>query len=390
MKKTTLLIPALLDRHWPLLRWAFETRDRHAVVLEEKGSAVEELGLRSLHNDLCYPFHLIAGQVLSALKSGRYDPESTAVLISQAADACRGSCLIRLLRPVLDKEGFSQVPLLSLNAGGLEKDCGLPVTPVLALRAAAAAFWGDALLLMGNQTRPYELAPGETDRLIRRWTGWLSEDLRKNRGLTPGGILRRCRAMAADFQSVPRAERTAQRVAVVGELYTKYCGLGNWDLEKYLERRGCEAGVNGLSWYALYYMDTHLKGSPLPVRMGGKALMAWALDFQKKFIRVLREAGFSTLPPYRELKTLALPSGCALGCGWLLSAEAAAWVKAGYRKVLAAMPFGCLPGHIYARGLYARLQRALPEGLIVGVDYDASTREGTVWNRIRMLLDTEL
>lgn len=386
----TLLIPALLDRHWPLLRWAFETPERHAVILEERGSAVEEQGLRSLHSDLCYPFHLIAGQVLSALRSGRYDLEDTAVLISQAADACRGSCLIRLLRPVLDREGFSRVPLLSLNARGLDRDRALPVTPAMALRAAAAAFWGDALMLMGDQTRPYELVPGETERLAERWTARLSGELQRDRGLTPRGILRRCREMAADFRAVPRAARSAQRVAIVGELYTKYCGLGNWDLEGYLERQGCEAGVNGLTWYALYYMDTHLEGAPLPVRAGGKLLMAWAPAFQERFLAVLREAGFSTLPPYRELKALAIPSGCALGCGWLLSAEAAAWVGAGYRKVLAAMPFGCLPGHIYARGLYARLQRALPEALIVGVDYDASTREGTVRDRIRMLLDTEL
>ena len=386
----TLLIPALLDHHWPLLRWAFETRSRHAVILEENGSAVEELGLRHMHNDLCYPFVLIAGQVLAALRSGRYDLKNTAVLISQAADGCRGSCLIRLLRPALDKEGFSQVPLLSLNARGLEKDCALSVTPTLALRAAAAAFWGDALMLLGNQTRPYEASPGTAERLTARWIERLSEDLRKNRGLAPWGILRRCREMAADFQAVPRTGRTVQKTAVVGELYTKYCGLGNWDLEKYLERQGCEVGVNGLTWYALYYMDTHLEESPLPVRLAGKAVMAWALRFQRKFIEVLRAGGFSTLPPYRELKAMALPSGCALGCGWLLSAEAAAWVEAGYRKVLAAMPFGCLPGHIYARGIYARLQRELPDGLIVGVDYDASTREGTVWNRIRMLLDTEL
>lgn len=386
----TLLIPALLDRHWPLLRWAFETSARHAVVLEGGLAAAEELGLRHMHNDLCYPFVLIAGQVLAALRSGEYDLENTAVLISQAADACRGSCLIRLLRPALDKEGFSQVRLLSLNTRGLDRKCALPVTPVLALRAAAAAFWGDALMLLGNQTRPYEAEPGETERLTARWIGRLTEDLRRNRGLTPGGILRRCREMAADFRAVPRAERTVQKVAIVGELYTKYCGLGNWDLEKYLEGQGCEVGVNGLTWYALYYMDTHLEESPVPVRLAGKVLMAWALRFQGKFIKILRAGDFSTLPPYRELKMMAIPSGCALGCGWLLSAEAAAWVRAGHRKVLAAMPFGCLPGHIYARGIYARLQRELPGGLIVGVDYDASTREGTVQNRVRMLLDTEL
>lgn len=387
MPPETLLIPALLDHHWPLLRWAFETPSRHAVILEER-DGIEELGLRYLHNDLCYPFVLIAGQVLSALRSGRYDLEHTAVLISQAADACRGSCLIRLLRPVLDREGFAQVRLLSLNARGLERECALPVSFNMARRAMAAAFWGDALMLLGNQIRPYEANAGSVNQLTQRWIETLCGDLQGNRNLSPSGILRRCRELAADFRTVPILERPVQKIAIVGELYTKYCHLGNWDLEEYLEEHGCEAGVNGLTWYSLYYLDTHLAESPLAIRLGGRALMAWALGFQKKFISVLQEVGFTVLPPYLELKALALPSGCALGCGWLLSAEAAAWVQAGYRKVLGAMPFGCLPGHIYARGIYARLQRELPDGLIAGVDYDASTREGTVQNRIRMLLDS--
>ena len=378
----TLLIPALLDGHWPLLRRAFETRERRVVVLEEAGPAVEALGLGRVNNDLCYPFVLITGQVLAALESGRYDPARTSVLISQAADGCRGSCLIRLLRPVLDREGFSQVRLRSLNAGGLERDCALPVTPGMALRALAAAFWGDALLLMGNQTRPYEAVPGDTDRLAARWTARLSGDLLEGRNLMPGGVLRRCRELAEDFRRVPRADRTVQKVAVVGDLYTKYCRLGNWDLVPYLESQGCEAGVNGLTWYALYYADTHLPLRPALAALGGA--------LQGRFVRVLREAGFTVLPPYGELKKLAPASGCALGSGRLLPAEAAGWVGAGYRKVLSVLPFGCLPGHVYARARYGQMQRELPGSLIVGVDYDASTREGTVRDRIRMLLDMEL
>ena len=388
-KRETLLIPALLDRHWPLLRWAFETRTRRVVILDTEVIEAEALGLRVLHNDLCYPFILIAGQVLAALRSGKYDPEHTSVLISQAADACRGSCLIRLLRPVLDREGLDGVRLLSLNTGGIDRAHALGVTPALALRALAAAFWGDALLLLGNQVRPYEKNPGDAERLAEVWIERLSADLRDMRNLSPRGILRRTREMAADFGGVPQVERKVQKVAIVGELYTKYCHLGNWNLAGWLEKQGCEVGINGLSWYALYFMDTHLEHSPWAVRVAGKGLMAWALGFQRKWIAAVREAGFSTLPPFPEVKAQAIPSGCALGCGWLLSAEAAAWVREGHRKVLAAMPFGCLPGHIYARGVYARLQRSLPEGLLVGVDYDASMRKGTEENRLRMLLDTE-
>ena len=390
--KNTLLIPALLDHHWPLLRWAFESEDWQAVVLEDR-VGIEELGLRNLHNDLCYPFILITGQVLSALHSGQYDPKRTAVLISQAGDACRGSCLIRLLRPVLDRDGFSDVSLLSFNLRGVEQNLALPISLIMARRALAAAFWGDTLMLLSHQTRPYETTPGETNTLVRTWTATLSADLQANRNLSPSGILRRCRELAESFRSIPRAPRALQKVALVGDIYTKYCRLGNWDLEDYLEQNGCEVAVNGLTWHMLYYLGTHLDSGPLPARLLGKSLLPAGEFLQTRMISTLRASGFTALPPCRELKRLAArysATDCAMGSGWLLSAEIAAWVHAGYPKVLAALPFACLPGHIYGRGQDAALQRKLPGSMIVGVDYDAAIRDGTVQTRVRMLLDEVL
>jgi len=388
--KRTLLIPALLDHHWPLLRWAFVSRDWDAVVLEER-EAIEDIGLRALHNDLCYPFILIAGQVLSALRSGKYDPEHTAVLISQAGDACRGSCLIRLLRPVLAREGFAAVPLLSFNVRGIEQGAALPFSLTMVRRALAAVLWGDCLMLLSHQTRPYEANPGETNALLRQWTDSLSVDLQENRNLSPAAILRRCGEMAASFRAIPRAERKVQKVALVGDIYTKYCRLGNWDLEAYLESQGCEVAVNRLSWHMLYYLDTHLEGGP--IGLGGQALLRRGEKLQQEMLHILRQSGFTALPSYRELKALAAEysrSACAVGSGWLLAGETAAWVHAGYPKVLAALPFACLPGHVYGRGQYAALQRALSGSLIVGMDYDASIRDGTVLTRVRMLLDQSL
>lgn len=388
----TLLIPALFDAHWPLLRWAFASERWHAVVLDS-GEGAEALGLRHMHNDLCYPFILISGQVLAALRSGRYAPERTAVLISQAGDACRGSCLIRLLRPVLDREGFPQVPLLSLNVRGIERNAALPVTPAMVRRAAATVLWGDALLLARNQVRPYEAHPGETDALWHRWTDRLSADLQADQGLDSRSVLRRCRELAAEFRAVPTVERQVQKIAVVGDIYTKYCRLGNWDLQRYLAEHRCEMAVNGLSWYVLYYLDTHLDGNSRLFQLGGRAAMDWFAALQARMIRILRGSDFTVPPPYQEMKALAeglTPVSCAVGSGWLLAAEAAAWVRAGYRKVLGVLPFGCLPGHIYGRGQFSLLQRRLPGSLITGVEYDASLRDGTVESRIRMLLDTEL
>ena len=388
----TLLIPALLDDWFPLLQYAFASRVWTPVLLrEEQGLAGR--GMRYFHNELCYPVCLVAGQVLAALESGKYDPARCGVLMGQAGDACRGSCGIRLMRKALDKAGYPEVALLSLNVRGIDRDAGLPITLPMVRRALAAAVWGDALAILRNQVRPYETRPGRAGALWRQWMERLGEDLREGRNLSRRRILERCRELAASFRQVETAPREVQKVAVVGELYTKYCHLGNWELEKYLAAEHCEIGVGGVTWYALYYMDTHSLKGPGYQRKIYRLLSGCLGGIQREMIAILKEAGFRVLPPLAEVKRRAeglAPLNCTVADGWLIAAEAAAWADLGYRKILCVQPFGCLPGHIFGKGQYAALQRKLPDALLVSADYDASTGEGTVQSRIRMLLDTEI
>ena len=85
MAPRALLIPSLLDDWFPLLQYAFASKRWTPVLLtEDRGLA--DLGLQYIHSDMCYPAHLVAGQVLSALRSGKYDPSTCGVLIGQAGD----------------------------------------------------------------------------------------------------------------------------------------------------------------------------------------------------------------------------------------------------------------------------------------------------------------
>lgn len=393
MAPKTLLIPSLLDDWFPLLRYAFASDTWEPVLLTDHNPQLAELGLRHFHNDLCYPVFLVAGQVLAALRSGKYDVTRCGVLFGQAGDECRGSCGIRLMRGVLDREGFSQVELLSLNVRGIDRSTGLPITPGMVLRARAAAVWGDVLAILRNQTRPYEAVPGSAQALWQTWTERLGTDLRQGRNLSRRRLLARCREMTADFRRLETVDRHVQRVAVVGEIYTKYCRLGNWDLMEYLAAEPCEIAVGGITWYTLYYMDTHALKGPLPFRRAYRLLGRSFAGIQREMVAILQEAGFRTLPPFPELKRSAAgyaPLRVTVADGWLITAEAAAWASAGYRKILCVQPFACLPGHIFGKGQYASLQRKLPGARLVSVDYDASTGEGTVQSRVRMLLDERL
>lgn len=392
MAPRILLIPSLLDDWFPLLQYAFAS-DRWTPVLLTEDQGLADLGLRYVHSDLCYPAHLVAGQILSALQSGKYDPDRCGVLIGQAGDECRGSCLIRIMRKVLEKAGYPNVSLLSLNVRDIDRKDGLPIRPAMVFQALAGAVWGDTLSILRDQTRPYEAVPGTTDRLWTHWMETLGADLRDQTSPTRRAILSRCREITESFRSIERTDRPVQKIAIVGEIYTKYCRLGNWDLQKYLSAERCQIATGGITWYALYYMDSHaLKGSAIHQAFY-RAAQRYMTEVQKDMLRILHSAGYETLPPFAELKRQAegyAPLRITLADGWLITAEAAAWAKLGYRKILCIQPFACLPGHIFGKGQYASLQRKLPEVRLVSVDYDASTGEGTVQSRIRMLLDEVL
>lgn len=164
-----LLIPAMLDAHFPLLQYAFHSRAYYPVILSQS-RGLADLGLRYAHNDLCYPFVLSLGQYLQALGSGAYDLDQVSLLMPSAGDACRGSNFPSLIRKALAAAGYPQVEVLTWNVKGLERDHALPLRPEMVWRALFGLFYGDLLLLLTLQTRPYEAVAGAANACRDRWT----------------------------------------------------------------------------------------------------------------------------------------------------------------------------------------------------------------------------
>ena len=64
-------------------------RGYDAEVLTTTGPEIAQEGLKYVHNDTCYPALLVIGQFICALKSGKYDLQHTALLITQTGGGCR-------------------------------------------------------------------------------------------------------------------------------------------------------------------------------------------------------------------------------------------------------------------------------------------------------------
>lgn len=392
-EKYILLIPAMLDAHFPLLKYAFYSRKYHPVIMDET-EGITNLGLKYVHNDLCYPGILIVGQILKTLKSGRYDVNHTVILEPQAGDACRGSNYIPMIRKALDDAGFTMVPVISLNVTGLEKKHSLPITPDLLIRAVAAAYYGDLLMILSNQTEPYESNTGDTKRMSDKWMQILSNDLKTGQNLYGKSIKKRFLEIVKDFKEIPKTERKLLKIGVVGELYIKYCKLGNWNLEKYLKEQNCEYYINGITWYALYYMDTHLLSEAGTEKKGAvvsmeRKIFEYFLDLQRVMVDAMRSYGFYSMDAYDVFRQKAegyVTYQCSIGDGWLIGAEFANHALNGYNRIICGQPFGCLPSHVCGRGLYPAIRRKLPDTQYISVDYDASGTDTLVKSRIRMLL----
>ena len=367
-EKYILLIPAMLDAHFPLIKYAFYSKDYHPVILSNEDH-ITDVGLKYVNNDMCYPIVLNAGQMIDALQSGKYDINRTRLLMPTAGDACRGANYLHVLKESVRKAGFDRVKILSLNVKGLEKDCQMRVQPFMVWRALFGLFYGDILMLLLNQTRPNEVKKGQSQKIWQKWIDILSGDLKEGKNLTLGKMKRNFVRIARDFSRIKLHDKRKQRVGIVGELYIKYCHLGNWDMIKFLESNGCESHTNGLSWYAMYYMDSHLTDKTLCLGTSGS---------EEDFFTMKREAeGYVSW-------------GYKTGDGWLIGAEITGHILHECPKVLAVQPFGCMPNHTCGRGLYPSLQKKLPQGMIVSCDVDSSGSKLNVYNRARMLVDMPL
>ncbi|MBQ9328753.1 MAG: 2-hydroxyacyl-CoA dehydratase [Solobacterium sp.] len=390
----TILIPNMAPVQFAVLKAALRSEGVHVEMMDNTGSEVAQLGLRYVHNDTCYPALLIIGQYIDALNSGKYDLEHTALLITQTGGGCRASNYIMLLRKALANSGYGNIPVVSFNTSGLEKDSAFPLSYTLLEKMAAALFYGDEVFALRNQVKPYEVTPGETDRLCERWYTTFDAWFHDHNFYNPMKLKKHFRAIAESFAAIPVHKTEKVKVGVVGEIYVKYSPLGNNDLIAFLESQDCEVnlpGVMGFVEYCIanYSLDVSFYGGKKLIRVGADSLLRLLSRIGEAQSSVLRSYGFYAPGPFRELMKKPdgiIHLGAKMGEGWLLTAEMVELIEDGYANIVCAQPFGCLPNHIAGKGVINKIRERYPNANITPVDYDPSASRVNQENRIKLML----
>ncbi|MGN0811944.1 MAG: 2-hydroxyglutaryl-CoA dehydratase [Candidatus Coproplasma sp.] len=388
-----ILIPDMLPWHFAIIGEVLKQEGYDVELLKNSSREVVDEGLKHVHNDTCYPCLCVVGQFIDALKSGKYDIAHTAVLITQSGGGCRASNYVSLIRKALKAE-FPEVPVVSVNFSGLEKDSSFKVGVKLLLKLAFAIFYGDTLMWCYNQTKPYEEEVGATDKVRDMVVEEISNKFKS-------GKYRKFKSInsyiISAFAAVRRRKEERVKVGIVGEIYVKYSYLGNNGLEKFLLNEGCEPVVPALMDFVLYCIVNNINDGYFYGRKGifwqvNKLLYKVLHSLQKKAIKLFKKDGnFEPLHDFEHLRKCAdsvLNQGVKMGEGWLIPAEMAALAETGVKNVVCAQPFGCLPNHIAGKGAVRTLKNIYPDENIVAVDYDPSATKVNQENRIKLMLAT--
>ena len=393
----TILCPQMSPIHFDLLETAFQTAGYNLVVPDVPSRTCVDVGLKYVNNDACYPSLIVVGQLMAAVMSGDYDMTKTAIVISQTGGGCRASNYIGFIRRALEKAGYPDVPVISLNLSGLESNPGFKFTPSLAQHGLYALVFGDIFLRCVYRTRPYEAVPGSTNALHEKWKKEVIEFVSQKKMLSHRKFKKMCRQIIRDFDNLERINVKKPRVGVVGEILVKFHPAANNYLVDLLEAEGAEAVVPDLTDFLLYcFYNTGFKADNLGMSKKSKRMGRLGINF----FEWLRSAARDELEKSKHFDAPAhiddlakyardiVSEGNQTGEGWFLTGEMLELIHTGTPNIVCTQPFACLPNHVVGKGVIKELRHRYPQSNIVAIDYDPGASEVNQLNRIKLMLST--
>lgn len=394
--KHTILAPQMSPIHFQFLEEAFRVSGYQLEILPSLDKKAVDVGLKYVNNDACYPSIIAIGQLVEALQSGKYDLSHTSVMISQTGGGCRATNYIGFLKKALKDAGFAHIPVLSLNAVGLEKNPGFKFTPKLLNRLMMALVYGDLLMRVLYKVRPYEKIVGSANLLYDTWVEKCIKAIRTGKSKTYRENMYK---IVEDFDHIEINHIRKPKVGLVGEILVKFHPTANNSIVDIIEREGAEAVMPDLTDFLLYcaydanYKHDYLAGSMTNKIINNAAILGieyYRKDMKKALSKSKRFEPPCTIHELAKNASEILSLGNQTGEGWFLTAEMLELIHSGVNNIVCMQPFACLPNHVTGKGMIKELKRRHPKSNIVAVDYDPGASEVNQLNRIKLMLSVAL
>lgn len=395
MKEThTILVPQMSPIHFKFAEVAFGSEGYNLVVLDNEDKSSIEVGLKYVNNDVCYPAIIVVGQIMEALLSGKYDLEKTSVMLTQTGGGCRASNYIAFLRKAFKDAGLENVPIISLNAGGLEKNSGFKLDLKLINKCVMSLVYGDLFMNVLYRVRPYEKVKGSAEELYNKWSKVCMDSLKNGSRVE---FKENIRNTVEAFDEFEITSEIKPKVGVVGEILVKYHPVANNDVVKVIEDEGGEAVVPGLIDFFLYsalndeYKYKNLAGSRKSYYIAS-ALINAIEYYRKVYLEAINKSDrFYTPSSIRDIAKGAetvVDLGHQTGEGWFLTGEMVELIEIGVKNIICMQPFACLPNHVMGKGVMKELKALHEDANIVAVDFDPGASEVNQLNRIKLMIST--
>ena len=395
MKKTyTILVPQMAPIHFELLESAVKSCGYNVVLLRECTNHTVETGLKYVNNDACYPSILVTGQMIEALQSGKYDPNKTALIMSQTGGGCRATNYIGFIRKALKDAGFPNVPVISFNVVGMEKMPGFKITLPLIERLLKSVVYADLLQKMLTKNRAYEIHKGETKQLFDNWMDKCKQLVVKS---SMKEFKKSIYEIVEDFEKIELDTTIVKpKVGIVGEVLIKYHPFGNNYIADKLEEEGAEVILPDFMGFVKFIATHKITFNQLIKTDKTKAKLFKAaiklIDIlEKDSVIALSNSKKGYLLPCNiwELEDKVkdiLSIGNQTGEGWFLTAEMIEYIEHGIPNIVCVQPFACLPNHVVGKGVIKTIRDKYPEANISAIDYDPGASETNQTNRIKLLM----
>lgn len=405
-KKRTILAPYFAEGYSELVEAMVRLAGYHLVTLPMGSQADAETGLRYANNDVCYPATIVIGSIMNALNSGRYDLQNTAVLMTQTGGQCRATNYYALIKNAMVEAGYKDVPLISLATSGdvQNKQPGFKIDYKRYARLLVHTMaYADGL----NRLYHSAAVRVRKDRIDNGKTGKQTADRVRQKYLRIGcdaierndtnALLQAMKKATEEFTLLIDRDKRVPVIGLVGEIYVKYNsfshkGVVNWLLEQEVE----VVPPSILDFFSTSFVSRHANRDLNIRRM---SMPVWVSDLFYKWVRrvVSRYDRIGRQYPfYREstgifhiadLSKQVISTAADFGEGWMLPGEICHLAETGVKNIVSLQPFGCIANHVISKGIEKKLRSIYPDVNMLFLDFDSSTSDANVYNRLHFLVD---